>query len=178
MQQHASCLQDGGFLAVFFIEHHRDKQHDLTHRRYWLEYHESNSHKSISVDYHIIQPSQYSETVATSKQLTPYREWINIDNPDILLHGPFNFATLNNRKTRDRIADNDWNILAQCQSKYDNFAPKTTNRVMHVDITQPVYEQVHNNTEVSARCRALMFHLEFDDLTLSHYGHESNETSK
>jgi hypothetical protein len=178
IQQHPSCLQDGRFLAEFYIEHHRDKQHDITHRRYWLEYHESNSHKSISVDYHIIQPSQYSESVATSKRLTPYREWINIDDPDILLHGPFNFATLNNRKTRDRIADTDWHILAQYKSKYDNFAPKVTNNVMHVDITQPIYEQVQNNEEVSVRCLALMFHLEFEDITLSNYGHEPIETSK
>ena len=172
LQQHPSCLQDGRFLVEFFIEHHRDQQLDITNRRYWLEYHESNSHKSISVDYHILQPSQYSESVATSKRLTPYREWINIDDSDILLHGPFNFATLNNRKTRDRVAEHDWNILAQCKTKYDNFAPKITQRVMHLDITQPIYEQVRNDKEVSQRCHTFMFNLEFQDQTLSDYGHD------
>jgi hypothetical protein len=140
IQQHPSCLQDGRFLVEFFIEHHRDKQLDITQRRYWLEYHRSDSHKSISVDYHIIQPSQYSESVAASKRLTPYREWLNIDNSEILLHGPFNFATLNNRKRRDRVAETDWNILIQSSAKYDNFAPTITQRVMHIDITQPIYE--------------------------------------
>jgi hypothetical protein len=96
LQQHPSCLQDSRFLAEFFIEHYRDKNLDISSRRYWLEYHSSNSHKTLSVDYHIIQPSQYSEATAKSKWLVPYPEWIHIDDDAIAIHGPFDFAKLSN----------------------------------------------------------------------------------
>jgi hypothetical protein len=72
LQQHLSCLQDGQFLAKFFIEHHRDKNLDISNQRYWVKYHSSNDHKTLSVDYHIIQPSQYLEATARSKHLVPY----------------------------------------------------------------------------------------------------------
>jgi hypothetical protein len=74
LQQHPTCLQDGRFLMEFFIEHHRDKQLDVRSRRYWLEYHKTNSHKLISIDYHILQPSQYSETTAEAMELVTYKE--------------------------------------------------------------------------------------------------------
>jgi hypothetical protein len=128
LQQHPSCLQDGQFLAEFFIEHHRDKNLDISSRRYWLEYHSSTSHKTLSVDYHIIQPSQYSEATAKSKRLVPYREWIHIDDNAIAIHGPFDFAKLNNRQTRDRVSAEDWLILSELQSLYQNQAPVITKR--------------------------------------------------
>jgi hypothetical protein len=72
LQQHPHCLQDGRFLMEFFIEHHRDHALDVCYRRYWLEYHKTNSHKSMSIDYHILQPSQYSEATAKSMGLVSY----------------------------------------------------------------------------------------------------------
>jgi hypothetical protein len=132
LQQHPSCLQDGQFLAEFFIEHILD----ISSRRYWLEYHSSNSQKTLFEDYHIIQPSQYSEATAKSKWLVPYREWIHIDDHAIAIHGPFDFAKLNSRQTRDRVSTKDWLILSELQSLYQNQAPVITKRIMHVDITQ------------------------------------------
>jgi hypothetical protein len=118
--------------------------------------------KSISVDYHILQPSQYSEGTSSSMGLTPYREWIQVDDPSVVLHGPFNFATLNNRKTRDRVAEQDWLVLKERQALYHNQAPTITQRIMHVDISQPTYENVTGNQEVQSRCeRTFMLNLEF-----------------
>jgi hypothetical protein len=54
LQQYPNCLQDGRFLIEFFMEHHRDKHIDTCNRRYWLECHKTNSHKSLSVDYYIL----------------------------------------------------------------------------------------------------------------------------
>jgi hypothetical protein len=170
LQQHPQCLQDGRFLAEFYIEHHRDKKLDICNRRYWLEYHKSNSHKTLSVEYHILQPSQYSEAMAASKLLVPYREWISIDDPDQAIHGPFDFATLNNRKTRDRVSEKHWLILGEKSALYDNEAPKISERVMHVDITQPIYEQVRGNQEVEDRSRVFMMNMEYNDETLLNYG--------
>jgi hypothetical protein len=170
LQQHPQYLQDGRFLAEFYIEHHRDKKLDICNRRYWLEYHKSNSHKTLSVEYHILQPSQYSEAMAASKLLVPYREWISIDDPDQAIHGPFDFATLNNRKTRDRVSEKHWLILGEKSALYDNEAPKISERVMHVDITQPIYEQVRGNQEVEDRSRVFMMNMEYNDETLLNYG--------
>jgi hypothetical protein len=171
LQHFPTCLQNGRFLMEFFIEHHRDKNLDICNRRYWLEYHKTNSHKSLSTDYHILQPSQYSETTAKSMGLVPYREWIQIDDPSITLHGPFNFATLHNRKTRDRVAQQDWLVLQDREKLYNNPAPRLTQRIMSVDISQPTYEIVKNK-EVQTRCETFMFNMEFNDTTLRHFGAE------
>jgi HKD family nuclease len=170
LQQHPQCLQDGRFLAEFYIEHYRDKKLDICNRRYWLEYHKSNSHKSLSVEYHILQPSQYSEATAASKHLVPYRAWIHIDDSDQAIHGPFEFATLNNRKTRDRVSEQDWLILGGKSALYDNEAPRISERVMQVDITQPIYEQVRGNQEVEDRLLVFMMNMEYNDDTLKDYG--------
>jgi hypothetical protein len=157
----------------FFIEHHRDKNLDICNRRYWLEYHKTNSYKSLSVDYHIVQPSQYSEATATSMSLVPYRQWMQVNDPSVALHGPFNFATLNHRKTRDRVAAKDWLVLAEHKGSYHNKAPQLSPRVMHVDISQPTYENIHGNQEVEARCQDFLLHLEFNDKTMQDFGAES-----
>jgi hypothetical protein len=176
LRQYPNCLQDGRFLIEFFIEHHRDKHLDICDRRYWLEYHQTNSQKFLSTDYHILQPSQYSEDTAKSMGLVPYREWIQIDDSSVTLHGPFNFATLNNRKTRDRISKMDWIVLQDRETLYHNPAPKLTQRIMSVDISQPTYEKIKGNQEVQSRCETFMFNLEFTDTTLSDFGADPKET--
>jgi hypothetical protein len=103
--------------------------------------------------------------------LVPYREWIQIDDPSITLHGPFNFATLHNRKTRDRVAQQDWLVLQDREKLYNNPAPRLTQRIMSVDISQPTYEIVKNK-EVQTRCETFMFNMEFNDTTLRHFGAE------
>jgi hypothetical protein len=95
LQQQPSCLQDGQLLMEFLIEHCRDKNFDICDHQYWLEYHSTNSPKSLSsVDYHILQPFQYLEAAAKPKQVTPCCELENIDDLQVSLHWPFNFATL------------------------------------------------------------------------------------
>jgi hypothetical protein len=170
LQQHPRCLQDGRFLVEFFIEHHRDKTLDIRDRRYWLEYHRSNSKKHIAVDYHIIQPSQFSEKTADAKHLITYREWIQLNDASILIHGPFEFAKRNNRKTRDRVSEMDWRMLIDQKGLYDNDPPQIKQQWLHIDISQPREEQVKGNREVAERCQTFMFNLEFEDQTLRDFG--------
>jgi hypothetical protein len=173
LKKNPSCLHNGRFLVEFFIEHHRDSTLDIRERRFWLEYHRSNSHKTLSTSYHIIQPSQYSEKLASDKNLVSYREWIQLNDPLILLHGPFDFANINNRKTRDRIAENDWRSLIACASKYDNSAPVFfQQRIMHVDSTQPIYETISNDKSVEERCHTFLLDLEYSQQTLQDFGPE------
>jgi hypothetical protein len=159
--------QDGRFLMEFFIEHHRDKHLDIYSRKYWLEYHQTKFQKFLSTDYHILQPSQYSKDTAKSMGLVPYREWMQIADSSVTLHGLFNCATLNNRKSRNRISKTDWIVLQDCETLYHNPAPKLTQRIMNVDISQPTYENIKGNQEVQSRCETFMFNLEFTDTTLS-----------
>jgi hypothetical protein len=44
-------------------------------------------------------------------------------HPATFIHGPFEFATINNRLTRDRISVDDWTQLTIASSKYDDAAP-------------------------------------------------------
>jgi hypothetical protein len=88
----------------------------------------------------------------------------------VTIHGSFNFATLNNRKTRDRIADTDWQALQHQDKLYHNLAPKITPRAVHVNTTQPIYEIIEGNPEVETRCQNFMFNLEFNDMTLADFG--------
>lgn len=45
------------------------------------------------------------------------------------IHGPFNFAVINGRQTRDRIDSQDWTQLKVAQSKYDDAPPDLDKRV-------------------------------------------------
>ena len=79
-------------------------------------------------------------------------------------------TTLNNRQTRDRVSEKDWLILRERQALYQNQAPIITTRVMHVDVTQPIYEQVKGDQEVEDRLRTFMLNLELNDTTLQDFG--------
>jgi hypothetical protein len=107
--------------------------------------------------------------------LVPYREWMQIDDSSVTLHGPFNFATLNN-KTRNRISKTDWIVLQDRKALYHNPAPKLTQRIMSVDISQPTFKPIKGNQEVQFRCETFMFNLEFTDTTLSNFGADPKKT--
>jgi hypothetical protein len=163
IQQQPACLQNVRFLVDFYIEHHRDGALDIRDRRFWLEYYRYNAHKTILTRYRIVQPSQFSERTAMNKDLVPYREWINLSDPTVSLLGPFDYATINNRKTRDRVPGPQWSQLQAQKTKFDNGAPVFRNRAMMIDISQPVHETITTNIEVARRCTAFMGHLEVND---------------
>ena len=62
--------------------------------------------------------------VAIRQQLVPFRRWLNLTHSDTYLHGPFDFASVNWRKTRDRISQADWDILACQAHQFHNALPK------------------------------------------------------
>ena len=105
-------------------------------------------------------------------ELIPYREWVQIDDPAVAIHGPFNFATLNNRKTRDRISEADWLVLQNRKQYYQDQAPSLAPRIMSMDISQPTYKKVVGNKEDQRRCEAFMFNMEFNDRDLKCFGAE------
>ena len=43
---------------------------------------------------------------------------------DTYIHGPFDFASVHGRKTRDRISQSDWDILRNHKRMFQNELPK------------------------------------------------------
>lgn len=95
-------------------------------QRYWLHYHSSNDVAAPvdSARLHLIRPSGTSAQFACANGLVPLHLWINLTHESTYIHGPFDFATIRGRKTRDSISENDWLILLSRRSCYDNDPPK------------------------------------------------------
>lgn len=118
------CLHNGKYLVNFLICHPKDRDIHPKNQRWWLEYHAASSVARLHEgDYHLIRPDQYASIYAKNNRLHPFCQWVNLLHPATFIHGPFEFATINNRLTRDRISVDDWTQLTIASSKYDDTAP-------------------------------------------------------
>jgi hypothetical protein len=169
MKLHPSCLQDGKFLVQFYIQHFNDNSVNLTDQRFWLEYHSTSNAKTLGSQYHLIPPTSVSSEIAKARNLVPYREWIYLSHAENLLHGPFDFATLNNRQTRDRLSDTEWQLLISAKDRYDCPPPAFRHSIVHIVTTEQPITQ-HFDLAVNKRIEAFLFKLHFTDETLSSYG--------
>jgi hypothetical protein len=172
MLKSPSCLQDGKFIMNFLIQHPKDSDIPVQYQRFWIEYHKVLSPKKLHTQYHIIQPSDISSKIATKQDLTPYREWINIKDDSIIIHGPFNFATINNRKTRDRVSIREWEILIQSHNKYDNDSPILKDVPIQTVHWNETIQSCHLNQSVETRIHAFTNNLayEVNDTIYSMFG--------
>ena len=80
-------------------------------------------------------PSDSLDGYATRHKLMPFRKWLNICHPDTFIHGPFEFALIRGRKTRDRIAQANWDALSLHSSMFCNPIPSfnVTTYSIHCD---------------------------------------------
>ena len=86
---HPQCLQTGKFLVVFYIQHPKDNNIHLHDKRYWIEYHDTNTSASqLGHNYKVIQPTDLSLTLAKKQNLCPYTACINLLDTRINIHGP------------------------------------------------------------------------------------------
>ena len=69
----------------------------------------------------VFQPSAHY--AQNSHKLLPFRKFINLTHSDTFIHGPFDFSTINNQKSRDRICQSDWDILKSHCDLYHNPFP-------------------------------------------------------
>ena len=106
---------------------------------------------------HLIRPSDTSETLAARKGLIAFRQWANLTHEATFLHGPFDFATLNGRKSRDRVSNDNWNILASLSSQYDNPPPTFDLPTYSVHVDPGVYCAVHR-PDVFSQLRVAALH--------------------
>ena len=125
MKHHPSAMQDGRFLVSFYACHHADKYFNAVNQRYWLEYHPALRHNETRNQHltHLIRPSDHSSSYAIAEGLLPFRQWLRLTNSDTYIAGPFDFATINNRKTRDRVPIEQWTALLRYSHMFSNTAP-------------------------------------------------------
>jgi hypothetical protein len=154
MSLHPSCLQDGRFIVEFYIPHAGDIRYNCINKRFWLQYHTlADSVAPIELaQTHLVKPSDTSEQYARRKNLRPLRQWVNLTHKDTYIHGPFEFASINGRKTRDRVSLEDWKILVSNSTLYDNKPPELdlptysihVNRGVHCSFFSPALrKQLH-----------------------------------
>jgi hypothetical protein len=120
-----SCLDDGKYIVKFFISHPADYRYNAPNQRFWLQYHNQSdllAQCSLS-NTHLIRPSDTSEAYALRHKLLPFRRYINLTHQDTYIHGPFDFASVHGRKSRDRIAQADWGILCSRTAMFHNPIP-------------------------------------------------------
>lgn len=159
MALYPSCLQDGKFLVDFYVPHTSDARYNGINQRFWLQYHHQNDIKwpSQASEAHLLKPSDTSEQYASRHHLVPYRLWINLTHEDTYIHGPFEFARVRGRKTRDRIDNDCWNILRRHRSMYHNEPPRADipSFSIHVDCSTHVAfssQEVYRDLKLAARC--------------------------
>ena len=138
MHMHPSCLQDGSFYVDFYILHPADVRFNATNQRYWLHYHtqgDSTALPAALADAHLIRPSDTSDDYARRHRLVHCRRFINLTHHDTFIHGPFDFASIKGRKSRDRVSQSDWDILSAHSSMFQNAVPSTElpSYSIHVD---------------------------------------------
>ena len=146
MSLHPRCLQDGRFLVEFYTLHSADLRFNAVNQRYWLQYHPISNiiNPSDTTHTHLIRPSDTSEQYAKSKHLAPLRLWVNLTHDSTYIHGPFEFACLRGRRSRDRISADDWNVLVSKRSLYDNAPPDLNLPTFSVHIDRGRHVSVHS----------------------------------
>ena len=159
MAHHPACLQDGRFLVEVYIPHPDDSRYNNVNQRFWLQYHSSGDiiNPSELAMTHLVRPSDTSEALALRKGLVPFRLWMNLTHESTYIHGPFEFATMNSRKTRDRISLDDWKILASHKEQYDNDAPRDDLPTYSVHVDHGVISTHHLSAATSQLISATVF---------------------
>jgi hypothetical protein len=146
----------GWYLFEFYICHPSDWRYNAINQRYWLQYHRLNevATPSPSTDAHLIRPSDTSDSYANCHKLVPFRKWLNISHLDTFIHGPFDFASIRGRKSRDRISQDDWDILGQHISMFNkNPLPKFDVPTYSIHVDRGAHVTYHDK----ALCDLLIF---------------------
>jgi hypothetical protein len=123
MNDHPQCIHDGKFLVEFLLPHPNDSLYAPPNQRFWTEYKNINNPSQERKEYHLVRPSNNVTKYCKQKNLTAHSIWTYLSHSDIYLLGPFNFATLNGRKSIDRIDHDIWQNLSKLSSHYKNQPP-------------------------------------------------------
>jgi hypothetical protein len=154
------CTLDGRFLFKFYICHPTDWRYNAINQCYWLQLHSISNLASprSTTETHLVQPTDTSDSYVAHHKLMLFRKWLNIRQLDTYSHGQFDFASICGRKTRDRIAQPDWDILHQHKLMFKNPVPRfniptytvhcnrSTHMVFHDDAACNILLTKHSQT--------------------------------
>ena len=133
MVSYSSCLVE----VDFYISYPSSSCYNAINKRFWLQYYSQDDimANSTSANTHLIRPSDSSETYASRHKLLHFRKYINLTHSDTFIHGPFDFSTINNRKSWDIICQSDWDILKFHCDLYHNSLPRfdVSTYSVHID---------------------------------------------
>jgi hypothetical protein len=134
-----AALQDDWFMVEFYVTHPNDMQCNATNQRFWLQYHNHTVPTFGPIDAHLLTPSDMSKSRALRHHLVPVRCWVNLTHGDTFIHGPFNFATIRRRKTRDCIDQTDWDVLSSKPSMFVNKVPQFNLPTYSIHLDHGIY---------------------------------------
>ncbi len=148
------CMLDGQFLFKFYICHPADWHYNVVDQHYWLQFHgcKDIAHPSLSTDTHLVRPSDMSDDYTKRHNLLPYQKWLNITHLDTYIHGLFEFATVNGRKTRDRISQDEWDILRKHSSMFLNPLPTFDVPTYSIHVNRGAHVSYHNKALNDTLC--------------------------
>ena len=101
---------------------------------------------NLSLETHLICPSDTSVDYALRHTLLPFRKWLNITHSDTFIHGPFEFATVRGRKTRDRVSQYDWDVLLRHASMFQNPTPSFEVPTYSIQFDRGAHVSYHDQT--------------------------------
>ena len=147
MKLNPQALTNGKFLVHSLMQHPNDSAYSLIQQRYWPHYND----KSIPMDEYtsqvkFIRPVPEASTFAEKNNLPPIRFWVQLNDPSVLIHGPFNFATVNGRETIDKISAKDWKELVANSDKYNDCPPSLSRQTLSsFMLFSPFYETIKSD---------------------------------
>jgi hypothetical protein len=106
------------------MAHPSDVCYNAINQQLWLQYHNQTPAVFGTMDAHLITPSDTSKDRAKQHLLVPNQAWVNLTHSDTYIHGSFEFAIVQGRKTCDRIGQEDWDTLARSKSMFSNPLPR------------------------------------------------------
>ena len=109
-------------------------------------------HPSLTTDTHLVRPSDTSDDHANRHNLLPFRKWLNITHTDTYIHGPFEFATIRGRKTKDRICQEDWDVLRQHTTMFQNPLPAFDVPTYSIHVDRGAHLTYHDQALANAIC--------------------------
>ncbi len=141
-------------MVDLYIPHPSDCRYNAINQRFWLQYHATNDidTPTSSTCTHLIKPTDSSADYAARHHLTAFRQWIRITEPSTFIHGPFDFAIVHNRKTRDRIPQSAWDVLALRRDMFSNKVPRFDIPSYSIHVDQSFHTSYHDD----AICTSLL----------------------
>jgi len=143
-------MQTGKFLVELYISHPADWRYNAVNQLFWLQYFKDLGalQPGKASETHLVRPLVSSSAYALQHNLIPARMYVHLLHEEVFIHGPFDFAMVNNPKTRDRISKKDWQVLASFSHLFQNPLPSfdVSTYLVHVDngVHAVVYSKLHN----------------------------------